>query len=318
MLQAHQWFGDLVTLDDWTELWLNEGFATYFEVVVADAFRPGWRYFDSFFHDTTSSGLEADGVATSHALSLSHRLTSLPEADDLFDDVSYAKGGAVLRMLRAWLNRGNGPLMIPPDGDGASQPQRLRLRRRRLARSLAHDDDHGNEDDQQDDDYAGSSAEGGGGGGGEWWTQHAHFGASVPAAAAAAAGSPGLPGAHITRAAAPLVVLPAGDDEADDTSAFDANFDGSTAAAAAADPFLKGLTKHLRASAYGSMTHSSLWRHVAEATGQPVEEWMKTWTLRRHAHTHTHTHVHALLHSQYTHAMLLAGLWVYAALQSLS
>jgi hypothetical protein len=56
LLQAHQWFGDLVTLDDWTELWLNEGFATYFEVVAADAYRPSWGYFDGFLETFTSPG----------------------------------------------------------------------------------------------------------------------------------------------------------------------------------------------------------------------------------------------------------------------
>lgn len=56
LLQAHQWFGDLVTLGDWTQLWLNEGFATYFEVVAADAYRPTWGYFDTFLPSTTSPG----------------------------------------------------------------------------------------------------------------------------------------------------------------------------------------------------------------------------------------------------------------------
>jgi hypothetical protein len=59
LLQAHQWFGDLVTLGDWTELWLNEGFATYFEVVAADAYRPSWGYFDGFLESFTSPGAVA-------------------------------------------------------------------------------------------------------------------------------------------------------------------------------------------------------------------------------------------------------------------
>jgi hypothetical protein len=60
LLQAHQWFGDLVTLGDWTELWLNEGFATYLEVVAADAYRPTWGYFDGFLETFTSPGTPAE------------------------------------------------------------------------------------------------------------------------------------------------------------------------------------------------------------------------------------------------------------------
>jgi aminopeptidase N len=56
-MQAHQWFGNLATLDDWTELWINEGFASYFEAVLADAYQPGMGYLTNFFHDMTSPGV---------------------------------------------------------------------------------------------------------------------------------------------------------------------------------------------------------------------------------------------------------------------
>eukprot|EP00879_Flechtneria_rotunda_P033023 GHRR01036539.1.p1 GENE.GHRR01036539.1~~GHRR01036539.1.p1 ORF type:complete len:804 (+),score=310.33 GHRR01036539.1:678-3089(+) len=117
---AHQWFGDLVTLDDWTELWLNEGFATYFEVIGADAYRPDWGYFSDFLTSTTSPGLEIDGVATSHPLTIMRPTQKLSEIDNWFDDISYAKGGAVLRMLRAWLNRANGPMLGFADVDNST------------------------------------------------------------------------------------------------------------------------------------------------------------------------------------------------------
>jgi hypothetical protein len=55
------------------------------------------------------AGLEADSVTTSHPLTISRPIQKLSEIDNWFDDVSYAKGGAVLRMIRAWLNRGQGP-----------------------------------------------------------------------------------------------------------------------------------------------------------------------------------------------------------------
>ena len=64
-----QWFGDLVTCDYWGELWLNEGFATYFENYGATAARPEYRFFDTFYATQTSLGqlLDAKNVST-HAL----------------------------------------------------------------------------------------------------------------------------------------------------------------------------------------------------------------------------------------------------------
>lgn len=62
-VQAHQWTGDLVTLSDWNALWLNEGWATYLEAVVADAQAPGLGYLDNFFAETTSDGALCCGAA---------------------------------------------------------------------------------------------------------------------------------------------------------------------------------------------------------------------------------------------------------------
>lgn len=55
-----QWFGDLVTCDYWGELWLNEGFATYFEHYAATAAQPTYRYYDTFFASDASYGLLMD------------------------------------------------------------------------------------------------------------------------------------------------------------------------------------------------------------------------------------------------------------------
>lgn len=54
--QAHQWFGNLATLDDWTELWINEGLASYMEAVLADTYQPGMGYLTNFFTGMTSAG----------------------------------------------------------------------------------------------------------------------------------------------------------------------------------------------------------------------------------------------------------------------
>ena len=61
-----QWFGDLVTCDYWGELWLNEGFATYFENYGATAARPEYRFFDTFYATQASLGqiVDAKNVST--------------------------------------------------------------------------------------------------------------------------------------------------------------------------------------------------------------------------------------------------------------
>ncbi|KAK9845543.1 hypothetical protein WJX84_010042, partial [Apatococcus fuscideae] len=101
---AHQWFGNLVTMEYWGELWLNEGFATYFEDLGATAARPAYLYKDYFFDEKETAALEADALTTSN-----HPLATLGlDSDDgieaMFDGISYDKGGSVLRMLHAYLN----------------------------------------------------------------------------------------------------------------------------------------------------------------------------------------------------------------------
>ncbi|KAK9828032.1 hypothetical protein WJX81_003329 [Elliptochloris bilobata] len=103
---AHMWFGDLVTMGAWGELWLNEGFATYFEALGATAAAPDLPYLDGFAADTASVGLTADARNEStHALSQLSGVDTSDEIEALFDAVTYQKGAAVLRMLRAYLTR---------------------------------------------------------------------------------------------------------------------------------------------------------------------------------------------------------------------
>ncbi|KAK9817285.1 hypothetical protein WJX72_012218 [[Myrmecia] bisecta] len=102
---AHLWFGDLVTINWWGELWLNEGFASYFEHVGATAARPNYAYFQRI-SDESFPAFDTDAKnASTHPLA---KLTGIDASDSinaLFDDISYNKGGAVLHMLRTYLTR---------------------------------------------------------------------------------------------------------------------------------------------------------------------------------------------------------------------
>ncbi|KAL4447646.1 hypothetical protein ABPG75_004865 [Micractinium tetrahymenae] len=111
---AHQWFGNLVTMDYWGELWLNEGFASYFEFVGATAAEPGGEFFSTFYSSSLPIALYFDSKKSSHALSMDPAtMNSTDKIESVFDAVMYDKGGAVLRMLRAWANRDNRELPLP-------------------------------------------------------------------------------------------------------------------------------------------------------------------------------------------------------------
>lgn len=104
---SHMWFGNLVTMDQWTEVWLNEGFATYLQTVAADVYRPKNSYFEWQYWYSVSWALEVDTYATLPPLSrTANPVTTLGDIENFFNTISYDKGGAVLRMLRAYLNRG--------------------------------------------------------------------------------------------------------------------------------------------------------------------------------------------------------------------
>ena len=96
---AHQWFGDLVTMAWWDDLWLNEGFASWMENKAIDHFHPDW-----FELLTRVSGREAamglDAFRTTHPV-VQH-IRTVDEANQAFDAITYQKGEAVLAMLEAY------------------------------------------------------------------------------------------------------------------------------------------------------------------------------------------------------------------------
>ncbi|KAK9863355.1 hypothetical protein WJX84_004350, partial [Apatococcus fuscideae] len=101
---AHQWFGNLVTMGYWGELWLNEGFATYFEDLGATAARPDYLYKEYFFDEKETAAFEADALTTSNHPLATPGLDSDDAIEAMFDGISYDKGGSILRMLHAYLN----------------------------------------------------------------------------------------------------------------------------------------------------------------------------------------------------------------------
>lgn len=97
---AHQWFGNLVTMKWWNELWLNEGFANYMTTLAVDHAQPSFKVRDMFIADDLHAAFEADALASSHPLSPpAAEVQTTDEILELFDSITYSKGAIVLRML---------------------------------------------------------------------------------------------------------------------------------------------------------------------------------------------------------------------------
>ncbi|XP_042002862.1 aminopeptidase M1-like isoform X1 [Salvia splendens] len=101
---AHQWFGNLVTMEWWTHLWLNEGFATWVSYLAADSLFPEWKIWTQFLDECTE-GLRLDGLAESHPIEVD--INHASEIDEIFDAISYRKGASVIRMLQSYLGPGS-------------------------------------------------------------------------------------------------------------------------------------------------------------------------------------------------------------------
>uniref|UniRef100_A0A336KRZ8 Aminopeptidase N n=2 Tax=Culicoides sonorensis TaxID=179676 RepID=A0A336KRZ8_CULSO len=99
---GHQWFGNLVTPKWWTDLWLNEGFASYLEYLGVEAVEPDWKPIDQFVVNEVHTVFALDALANSHPISVKE-VENPDEINDIFDRISYAKGAAILRMLASFL-----------------------------------------------------------------------------------------------------------------------------------------------------------------------------------------------------------------------
>ncbi|EAW14671.1 M1 family metallopeptidase [Aspergillus clavatus NRRL 1] len=100
---AHQWFGNLVTMDWWNELWLNEGFATWVGWLAVDHFYPDWNVWSQFVAEGVQQAFQLDSLRASHPIEVPVR--NALEVDQIFDHISYLKGSSVIRMLSDHLGR---------------------------------------------------------------------------------------------------------------------------------------------------------------------------------------------------------------------
>lgn len=98
---AHQWFGNLVTMDWWDGLWLNEGFATWVSWYSSNDFFPEWKVWEEYVADNLQSALGLDSLRSSHPIEVPVKCAD--EIAQIFDSISYSKGSAVLRMISTYL-----------------------------------------------------------------------------------------------------------------------------------------------------------------------------------------------------------------------
>lgn len=94
---SHQWFGNLVTMNWWNDLWLNEGFANFMENFARDALMPSWDVMSNFVSDSLESALWLDGLVNTHPVS--SEIVDPSEIESMFDDISYSKGASLIRYL---------------------------------------------------------------------------------------------------------------------------------------------------------------------------------------------------------------------------
>jgi puromycin-sensitive aminopeptidase len=98
---AHMWFGNLVTMAWWNDLWLNEGFASWIEYKAVDHLFPEWDMWTQFIFSDTGPAMSLDGLKNTHPIEAEVKTPN--EINELFDAISYSKGAAIIRMLEQFL-----------------------------------------------------------------------------------------------------------------------------------------------------------------------------------------------------------------------
>jgi tricorn protease interacting factor F2/3 len=102
---AHMWFGDLVTMKWWDDLWLNESFATFMDYKSTDHAYPDWKVWQDFVRTSTSGAMGRDSLTKTHPIMAN--VHDPEEIEELFDEISYGKGASILRMIEAYIGSEN-------------------------------------------------------------------------------------------------------------------------------------------------------------------------------------------------------------------
>ncbi|CZR66799.1 related to puromycin-sensitive aminopeptidase and related aminopeptidases [Phialocephala subalpina] len=98
---AHQWFGNIVTMDFWEGLWLNESFADWAELYAWETLEPAWQMWQDYAIGGYQAGLSLDSNKASHPIEVP--VSKVSQINQIFDDISYNKGCAVIRMIAKYL-----------------------------------------------------------------------------------------------------------------------------------------------------------------------------------------------------------------------
>lgn len=98
---THQWFGNLVTMRWWTDLWLNEGFASWMEYLAIDSLYPEWQLWTQFTTDEQQLALKLDALEHTHPIEV--EVKHPDEIRTIFDAISYQKGASIIHMLQNYL-----------------------------------------------------------------------------------------------------------------------------------------------------------------------------------------------------------------------
>lgn len=94
---AHQWFGNLVTMEWWNDLWLNEGFASFMEFMGVNHTQPDWKMMELSIYENFQGAMSEDQLSNSHPIMA--EVKDPAQINALFDSISYDKGAAIIRML---------------------------------------------------------------------------------------------------------------------------------------------------------------------------------------------------------------------------